>query len=251
MYLRAKTTNTATAFNGSNYLCMGATGRHDISGNLAYILDRDGTVGTLSQWAFHGLFWGDDELVEASGLVLPWTTVPYHGYQYMFPLCTRLRSAPSLPATTVGERAYANMFDGCTNLWNAPEISATTLGGSCFNRMFYNSAIGVAPSVLPATTLSTACYSGMFEGCYNLTSAPRLSATTLASACYKNMFKGCQKISEIKLDYTGNFSAGSFVTNPFDAWVNGVSASGTFYYNGTDTTRGTSAIPTGWTVQTF
>ena len=31
----------------------------------------------------------------------------------------------------------------------------------------------------------------------------------------------------------------------------GVAATGTLYYNGSDTTTGVSAIPSGWNVQTF
>ena len=34
----------------------------------------------------------------------------------------------------------------------------------------------------------------------------------------------------------------------FDMWVSGVALEGTFYYNGSDTTQGESAIPNGWTV---
>ena len=34
----------------------------------------------------------------------------------------------------------------------------------------------------------------------------------------------------------------------FGNWVSGVAKSGTFHYNGSDTTTGASAIPTGWTV---
>ena len=45
------------------------------------------------------------------------------------------------------------------------------------------------------------------------------------------------------MDYTGNFS-----TTDFNYWVSGVASSGTFYYNGSDTTHGVSAIPEGWTV---
>ena len=60
------------------------------------------------------------------------------------------------------------------------------------------------------------------------------------------MFDGCSSLNTIKIAYTGSFS-----TTYFNNWVNGVAASGTFYYNGSDTTTGVSAIPTGWTVQSF
>ena len=57
------------------------------------------------------------------------------------------------------------------------------------------------------------------------------------------MFQECFNLNTIKLGYTGNFSE-----EYFTGWVQGVASTGTFYYNGTDTTTGESAIPTGWTV---
>lgn len=60
------------------------------------------------------------------------------------------------------------------------------------------------------------------------------------------MFNGCSSLQEIKVDFTGNFNA-----TYFRDWVSGVPNTGTFYYNGSDTTRGASAIPTGWTITTF
>ena len=60
------------------------------------------------------------------------------------------------------------------------------------------------------------------------------------------MFADCSNLNTIKLGYTGNFS-----TNYFSNWVSGVASTGTFYYNGSDTTTGESAIPEGWTVTPF
>ena len=60
------------------------------------------------------------------------------------------------------------------------------------------------------------------------------------------MFYNCSSLNEIRIDYTGNFS-----TTYFNNWVYGVAASGTFYYQGSDTTTGVSAIPSGWTVPTI
>ena len=60
------------------------------------------------------------------------------------------------------------------------------------------------------------------------------------------MFYNCANLNTITLGYTGNFAGAP--SNAFLAWVYGVAASGTFYYNGSDTTTGTSAIPVGWTV---
>ena len=58
------------------------------------------------------------------------------------------------------------------------------------------------------------------------------------------MFYRCYNLNTIKLGYTDNF-----VDNYFNEWVSGVASTGTFYYNGSDTTQGESAIPTGWTIK--
>lgn len=65
------------------------------------------------------------------------------------------------------------------------------------------------------------------------------------------MFYGCSSLNSIKIGYTGNFSGTGVPTNAFNNWVNGVASSGDFYYGGSDTTTGASAIPTGWTVKKF
>ena len=118
---------------------------------------------------------------------------------------------------TLTEWCYFNMFQNCESLTSAPE--------------------------LPATTLADYCYANMFNGCRSLTTAPELPATTLANYCYGSMFQGCSNLNTITLGYTGNFSP-----DYFGNWVYNVSPTGTFYYNGSDTTTGESAIPSGWTV---
>ena len=115
------------------------------------------------------------------------------------------------------DACYFGLFNGCIVLTTAPELPATTLANNCYDNMFYR--------------------------CTSLTSAPELPATTLATNCYQGMFQECFNLNTIKLGYTGNFS-GEY----FTGWVQGVASTGTFYYNGSDTTKGESAIPTGWTV---
>ena len=164
----------------------------------------------------------------------------------MFFRCTSLTTAPELPATTLAESCYNNMFDGCSYLTTAPELPATTLDSNCYSGMFKGcTSLTTAPE-LPATTLANYCYSDMFNGCTSLTTAPELPATTLANYCYLGMFSGCKKLNTITLGYAGNFADAPL--NAFANWVNDVASTGTFYYNGSDTTRGVSAIPTGWTV---
>ena len=65
------------------------------------------------------------------------------------------------------------------------------------------------------------------------------------------MFGNCSSLNEIKIAYTGNFSGQDVPTDAFYTWVVNIYTTGTFYYNGSDTTRGDGAIPDNFTVQTF
>lgn len=150
----------------------------------------------------------------------------------------------AVPATTaLDDYAFYGLFNGCSALQNAPELPWTTMGEGCYGHMFEGcTALTDAPD-LPSTSLDDYCYEGMFKGCTSITTAPKLPATTLATGCYNEMFYGCSSLDTISLGYTGNFS-----TTHFDNWVYGVASTGTLEYDGTDTTTGASAIPTGWTV---
>jgi hypothetical protein len=154
------------------------------------------------------------------------STVSNRVFNWMFYGMTSLVSAEDLtfPATKIGSFAYNNMFQDCTNLTKAPkEIAATTV------------------------TSTNWPMAGMFKGCTSLTKSPYFRFTSVnSSTAFQEMFQNCSNLNEIKLDYTGSFGTGTW-TN----WVSGVAASGTFYYNGTYTGRGTNAIPSGWTITPF
>ena len=87
------------------------------------------TATTLQTYAFTGLFTGNTTLTDASGLLLPATTLAERCYFAMFLNCTSLVKAPALPATTLADYCYNNMFNGCTSLSSvvclATDISAT------------------------------------------------------------------------------------------------------------------------------
>ena len=198
----------------------------NLKGNIMSLLYGDNFEGktdlTRKRFAFCELFRECTNIVDASELILPATTLAYGCYQYMFKGCSSLITAPELPATTLANSCYTYMFDGCTSLTKAPE--------------------------LPATTLAIACYQYMFKGCSSLITAPELPATTLANSCYTYMFDGCSKLSYIKMLAT-DISASSCLTN----WVGSVASTGTFVKH-TDMTSlptGTNGIPEGWTVENY
>lgn len=87
----------------------------------------------------------------------------------------------------------------------------------------------------------------MFESCTNLEAGPEIYATNWGNFSMEYMFRYDAKLASVKMHNTGSYW-NTFATGN---WMNGVASSGTFYYNGTYTGRGTGAIPTGWTITTF
>ena len=270
VYMRAKNENQTIGNSTSKYYKFVMTGKIASSGNIQTLLKADGSRTDVPAYCYQSMFRNCSSLTTA--LELPATTLAAGCYGNMFFGCTSLTQAPELPATTLANYCYSNMFYNCSSLTQAPELPATTLATSCYSNMFYNcSLLTQAPELpattladycyqnmfyncssltqapeLPATTLANNCYYTMFNNCSSLTSAPSLPATTLANNCYYKMFSSCSNINTITLGYTGNFK--NAPSNAFKDWVYNVASTGTFYYNGPDTTRGTSAIPSGWTV---
>lgn len=201
---------------------------------------------TLASSCYQNMFHSCTSLTTAP-TTLPATSLASSCYQGMFLGCTSLTTAPVLPATTLATYCYSNMFEGCSSLTSAPELTSTTLTERCYYGMFAGCASLTSAPQLPATTLATTCYANMFRGCTSLTTAPVLPAKTLVSQCYNNIFTNCSSLNYIKAMFTTTPST-SYTSN----WVQGVASSGTYVKNSSAsyTTRGTSAIPNNWTVQT-
>ena len=167
-------TSTKVSYAGTTVFIRG-TAKTKVYGNIMSLLDETGyaTKKDLpSDSGFGYLFDGNTGLTDASGLLLPATTLTNSCYMYMFNGCTSLTKAPELPATTLAFGCYGNMFSGCSALTEAP--------------------------ALPADTLANACYANMFAGCDALTEAPELPAKTLVQQCYMYMFYGCHFLNYVK-----------------------------------------------------
>ena len=194
----------------------------NLKGNIMSFLYGDNFIGKIDLFGndFYKLFYNCTNIVDTSELILPATIAKNYSYYCMFQGCTSLTTAPELPATKLWDSCYSAMFDGCTSLTEAPK--------------------------LPATTVAYSCYSAMFRNCSKLTTAPELPATKLASYCYANMFNKCKNLNYIKMLAT-NIDNNSFSLN---TWVSGVSSTGTFIKHlDANISKGTSGIPTGWTVK--
>lgn len=249
--------------------------RLKIGGNVDKLM-QDYTLEsvTLRDYCYTGLFLNEDgvicNIVDASELILPATTLKYMCYLNMFYECTSLVNAPELPATTLAPNCYSQMFIRCSSLVNAPALPATELAERCYHYMFKDCTSLITAPELPATKLSSECYSYMFNGCTSLVNAPELPATTLAYLCYSFMFQGCKslvtapylpaeiisndsynymfsgctKLSEVKCNAT-TVSSGNT-----EYWLSNVAKEGIFYQNvNAEWERGVSGIPEGWIQQ--
>ena len=197
----------------------------------------------LDQSCYGNMFEDCTNLVTAPNL--PATDLTDFCYSLMFKGCTKLLAAPELPATVLAKYCYAAMFTDCTSLVSSPTLPATTLDESCYAEMFVGcTSLSTAPE-LPATTMQDECYYRMFEGCTSLTTAPTLPATVLEKQCYWEMFKGCSSLNYVKCLATYIRD-----TQAVNAWLNGVSSTGTFVKAASMSgwSTGNSGIPKNWTV---
>ena len=216
--IQVKGDNTTYADSSTyiNYFTNGmVTGKYKIYGNIMSLIDSTNfkNLKTISSdQAFFRLFRYNEDLVDASGL--------------------------QLPATTLTTKCYSFMFEGCTKLEKAPELPATTLAENCYSSMFYNCrSLIQAPTELPALTLTSNCYNAMFRGCSSLEVAPLLPAQVSVSQCYYGMLRECPKLKEVTCLLTTISSP-----NDHNYWL---------YQSGTDVENPTfkkASTMSGWTV---
>ena len=196
MYFR----NNTRKFSNSNskYISFSPSVSGNVGGDirtLSNYLDVDNET-TTQKYMFFYLFYNNKNIVDASNLRLPYTTLADYSYESLFEGCSSLTTPPTeLPATTLASGCYSSMFQGCTGLTSAPTLPATTLASDCYAYMFsYCSKLTTSPE-LPATTLASNCYREMFRNCTSLVNAPtELPATILKYQCYREMFSGCKSL---------------------------------------------------------
>lgn len=251
-------------FQGIFYGCTGITQMDDLSGfnmgsagNSYFREMYAGTgitsidaakmpTGTITNSCFYAMFRGTPITSIPSNL-LQSTTLANNCYGEMFANCTSLTALPSglLPATTLAQSCYYRMFYGCRSITSLPNgfLPATTLANSCYYDMFNGANLSSVPQdLLQATTLADSCYLGMFGNCASLVTLPDLPARTLVNNCYQWMFyhTGGNTIEVDFKEWAGSYTG---------EWMSNVSSTGTFIcFEELPEERGTSRIPTNWTI---
>jgi len=119
----------------------GGTADVKVYGNIMSLVNENSfvTATSVQEDAFRDLFWGNDHILDASGLLLPATSLRSQCYEGMFRVCSKMTAAPAeLPATSLNVDCYKEMFSNCDALTTAPELRAKTLATCCYQRMFYS-----------------------------------------------------------------------------------------------------------------
>jgi len=85
-----------------------------------------------------GFFRNNSKLIDASGLLLPATTLQTSCYNSMFAGCTALTGAPVLPAETLANSCYYTMFSGCYSLASVTCLATNIIATSCTHNWLFN-----------------------------------------------------------------------------------------------------------------
>ena len=136
-------------------------------GNIMSLVDEENfaTITTMEGASFAGLFAGNTCGFEASGLLLP--------------------------ATTLSENCYSGMFAGCSEMSDTPvELPALTLAPGCYSYMFEGCDMIPAAPHLPATELVDRCYASMFSGCGTIEQVTCLATTIKGTDCTTDWLNG-------------------------------------------------------------
>ena len=184
-------------FFASNYdigFQFGMDGKFEVSGSIASLTNFSRNIEHECEYT--RLFSGCSQLMSVENLILPYETLKYYCYMYMFNSCTNITTPPVLPSMKMDTGCYEGMFYSCTKLTRTPNLPATVLASACYQNMFYNCQKLTEVSTLPALEMQTYCYRQMFYNCTSLTNAPALPATVMKSYCYGGMFYNCTSLEE-------------------------------------------------------
>ena len=136
-------------------------------GNIMSLVDEENfaTITTMEGASFAGLFAGNTCGFEASGLLLPATTLSQDCYSGMFAGCSGMSDTPvELPALTLAPGCYSNMFEGCDMIPAAPHLPATELVDRCYASMFSECGTIEQVTCLATTINGTDCTTDWLNG---------------------------------------------------------------------------------------
>ena len=120
-------------FVNTNINCSGAS---KVYGNIMSLISPDNystltAFGDGTSYNFAALFMNNTGLTDASGLILPATTLTEYCYAAMFRGCSNFTTAPKLPAETLAKCCYEEMFRQCSSLNSVTCLATDNSAASC------------------------------------------------------------------------------------------------------------------------
>lgn len=177
---------------------------------------------SCKEHCFDGIFKGCTSftgLTNGSGKGIAYSPWPYlesyaaYSFFEAFKDCTSLKKIPVMNYEDLYEHSFDSAYKNCTSL--------TSVNFSDSDDYFCR-IMGYA--------LDYACQE-MFMGCTNITSVmmPHFDRSSSTGLC-KNMFKGCSSLSTV---YNPQYGLGgrAGISTMYEGWLDGVAASGTYYFN--------------------
>lgn len=155
---------------------------------------------------------------------------------------------------------FESMYNGCSNLkyltqrqeyqFISQSMFNSTIPNSLFSSMFKD-CLELLDTISMSDgnfTQSDSCR-WMYKGCSKIKKVYFSPTIVDGTNTLAEMFKYCSSLEEIDMgNFRGAISGVQYINNSFNNWVQGVAPQGVFKYRGTDTGRGTSAIPENWTI---
>ena len=204
-----------------------------IADNSSVTLTKNGTLSNTYQTSTNGTDWTDYTLG---------TEISLNNGESVYFRCSNHPTRQTLSNYVMF--VMTGKVEAWHNAYSMISSSFTNTGageyGMC--RLFLNCESLTKAPLLP-NSIARYCYYSMFDGCTSLVQAPKLPETTLVDSCYQYMFNGCTALKEVRV------SATRTATDALTNWLSGVSATGDFYCNPTETifpTDSESGIPTNW-----
>ena len=127
-------TNIAAYGGYSGGTKIGGSGSLKVYGNIMSLVDENNFATNTTLTAnstFSYLFQGNTSLTDASGLLLPATTLQSNCYNSMFEGCKSLVAGPNLPATKLEPYCYYSMFRDCESLTSLTCLTTNISFSSC------------------------------------------------------------------------------------------------------------------------
>ena len=162
-------TETQVYGNSPEVKIAGGTAQVKVYGNIMSLLDEENfatkTDLPSSQKVFWGLFKENANLTDASGLLLPATTLAPRCYQFMFDGCSALTAAPELPAPTLANSCYYYMFYDCSKLASVTCKATDISASNCLNNWLMDAGTDATSPTLyvdPSMTSNTGWNNGDF-----------------------------------------------------------------------------------------